>query len=82
MASHRDSTPQRRDARRWIYVTLDVIFAAIYAVVAFGIAHNRLPLGRLHLDALPVVTLGLAVGTAVGGKWGWRLAVASGGTLQ
>ena len=81
MAAISNGTRQKRDPRRWIYVSLDVIFAALYAAVVFGIAHNRLPLGRLHLYALPVVTFTLAIGTAVGSKWGWRLAVTSAGVL-
>ena len=75
------SPPTRRDPRRYIYVALDLIFAAIYAVVLVVAIPNRLPLAAIHLWSLPVLTLVLGAGPAIGGRLGWRIAVAAGALM-
>ena len=69
-----------RDVRRWIYLGLDVVFAAIYAVAIWKVIPNRLPSATVHLWTFPVAAVVMAVGMALGGRRGWWIAVL-GGTL-
>src|SRR5215207_3127952 len=59
------AAPPRRDPRRWIYGSLDVVFAAIYAFVFAFLIPNRLPLAAAHLWSLPVLALAIAAGLLV-----------------
>lgn len=70
--------PPRRDPRRWIYGGLDVVFAVFYAIAIWKVIPNRLPTASLHLWTFPILTVGAALGMALGGRRGWRLAVTSG----
>jgi hypothetical protein len=69
-----------RDVRRWIYLGLDVVFAAIYAFAIWKVIPNRLPSATVHLWTFPVAAVVMAVGMALGGRSGWWTAV-TGGTL-
>ena len=69
-----------RDVRRWIYLGLDVVFAAIYAVAIWKVIPNRLPSATVHLWTFPVAAVVMAIGMALGGRRGWWIAVV-GGTL-
>lgn len=69
------------DPRRWIYGALDVVFAATYAAAILLVVPNRLPSAQIHLWSLPIACTAMAVGTFLGGKRGWWIALA-GGTLQ
>lgn len=65
----------RRDPRRWIYAGLDVVFAAVQALLIWKVAPNRLPSASLHLWTLPIATLALSAGTLLGGRTGWWVAI-------
>lgn len=70
--------PPRRDVRRWIYVTLDVLFGLLQAGLILWVIPNRLPSAAVHLWTLPVGMLGMAAGMIVGGRRGWWIAVVAG----
>lgn len=73
---------KRTDPRRWIYGSLDAIFAVVYAIVVFTTARSRFTEGRIVLGLLPALAGCAAVGMFVGGRWGWKVAqVACGGLL-
>jgi hypothetical protein len=43
-----------RDVRRWIYLGLDVVFAAIYVIAIWKVIPNRLPSATVHhVDVRP-----------------------------
>lgn len=73
--------PPPRDPRRWIYGGLDVGFAIAYAAAIILVVPSRLPSAELHLWSLPVAAALMAVGTIMGGRRGWQVAVI-GGSLQ
>lgn len=68
----------RRDVRRWIYITLDVVFGLLQAGLILWVIPNRLPSAAIHLWTLPVGMLGMAGGMAIGGRRGWWIAIAAG----
>lgn len=74
-------TQRRRDLRRWIYGVLDLVFAAVYAIAIWKVIPNRLPSAAVHLWSIPAATLALAVGTLLGGRRGWRVAVIAGSVV-
>lgn len=69
------------DKRRWIYGVLASLFAVIYALLMWKVIPNRLPSAMLHLATVPVFTLAMAIGTLIGGRFGWWLAVIGGSTV-
>lgn len=69
---------ERRDARRWIYGGLDVLFAAVHAVAIWKVIPNRLPSATVHLWTFPLAHLAMAAGMVLGRPRGWWLAVAGG----
>jgi hypothetical protein len=71
----------RRDPRRWIYGGLDIVFAAAYAFAIWKVIPNRLPSGAMHLWTFPLATLVMGVGTLVGGRHGWWIAVIGGSAV-
>ncbi|HEY0190277.1 MAG TPA: hypothetical protein VGC42_04095 [Kofleriaceae bacterium] len=74
--------PRRpRDLRRWIYGSLDIVFAIAYAVAIWKVVPNRLPSAAVHLWSIPAATLVLAAGTLIGGPRGWRIAVVGGSVM-
>ena len=75
------SAAPRRDVRRWIYGGLDVVFAVVYAVAIWKVIPNRLPSAAAHLWSIPIATLVLAVGTLLGGRQGWWVAVIGGSAV-
>jgi hypothetical protein len=70
--------PVMPDSRRWIYGGLASLFAVIYALLMWKVIPNRLPSAMLHLATVPAFTLLMAVGTLIGGRIGWWLAVVGG----
>lgn len=74
----RAAVPVRPDPRRWIYGGLACLFAVIYAFLMWKVIPNRLPSAMLHLATVPAFTLMMAVGTLIGGRVGWWLAVVGG----
>ncbi len=68
----------RSDKRRWIYGGLAAVFAVFYAFAMWKVIPNRLPSAMLHLATVPAFTLVMAVGTLIGGRFGWWLAVVGG----
>lgn len=68
------------DRRRWIYGGLASLFAIVYALLMWKVIPNRLPSAMLHLATVPIFTLVMAIGTLVGGRFGWWLAI-TGGSL-
>ncbi len=68
----------RDDRRRWIYGSLAALFAVIYALLMWKVIPSRLPSAMLHLATIPLFTLVMAVGTLIGGRFGWWLAVVGG----
>jgi len=75
---HRAGGPVVEDPRRWIYGGLASLFAIVYAVLIWKVIPNRLPSAQLHLATIPAFTLLMAVGTLIGGRHGWWLAVVGG----
>jgi hypothetical protein len=73
--------PPRSDVRRWIYGGLDLLFAAVFAVVIATVIPNRLPSAAFHLWTLPACTLVMGAGTLLGGRYGWWTAIAAGSAL-
>jgi hypothetical protein len=71
----------RSDPRRWIYGGLDLVFAAAYAFAIWKVIPNRLPSAAAHLWTFPVATLAMAVGTLLGGRKGWWIAVIGGSAI-
>lgn len=73
------ATPRKKDLRRWvIYPVLDLLFAVTQVFLIWKVVPNRLPSASFHLWTLPVFTFLLGVGTILGGKRGWQLAVIAG----
>jgi len=68
----------RRDVRRWIYISLDVLFGVLQAGLIMWVIPNRLPSAAVHLWTLPVGMIGMAAGMIVGGRRGWWIAVVAG----
>ncbi|HET9624141.1 MAG TPA: hypothetical protein VFP84_22365 [Kofleriaceae bacterium] len=77
----RAAVARRRDARRWIYGGLDVVFAAVYAVVIWKVIPNRYPSASIHLWTFPIVTAVMAAGTLLGGPRGRRVAIVAGSVM-
>lgn len=77
----RAAAPVIKDVRRWIYGGLAFGFAIIYALLMWKVIPNRLPSAMLHLATVPVFTLVMALGTLIGGRFGWWLAVIGGSTV-
>ncbi len=67
-----------RDARRWIYGGLDVLFVVIYVGAIWKVIPNRLPSAQVHLWSLPIAMAILGAGMFVGGRRGWWTAIAGG----
>jgi hypothetical protein len=65
----------RRDPRRWIYATLDMIFAVVYALVVTEVVRTRVPFDQLLLLTLPYGAALMAVGIVVGRRAGWWISV-------
>ncbi len=76
----RAEQPAAADKRRWIYGVLAALFAVVYGLLMWKVIPNRLPSAMLHLATVPVFTLMMAIGTLLGGRFGWWLAV-TGGSL-
>lgn len=72
--------PAAQDSRRWIYGALAGLFAIVYGLLMWKVIPNRLPSAMLHLATVPLFTLVMAIGTLVGGRFGWWLGV-TGGSL-
>lgn len=70
-----------RDARRWIYGGLDVVFGAVFAIVIASVIPTRLPSAAFHLWTLPACVLVMGAGTLIGGRHGWWIAIAGGSAL-
>lgn len=76
-----DATPKVviPDRRRWIYGGLDLAFAAMQAILIWKVVpQNRLPSASFHLWTLPLATLVMGIGTMMGGRRGWKVAVVAG----
>jgi hypothetical protein len=71
-------TAVHRDARRWIYAGLDLLFAAAYAFAIWKVIPNRLPSAAAHLWTFPAAALAMAVGMVLGDRAGWWTAVVAG----
>jgi hypothetical protein len=71
-------TAVHRDARRWIYAGLDLLFAAAYAFAIWKVIPNRLPSAAAHLWTFPIASLAMAVGMVLGEPRGWWTAVVAG----
>jgi len=71
----------RRDARRWIYGGLDLVFAIGYAVAIWKVIPNRLPSAMAHLWTFPLATLAMAAGMLLGSPRGWWIAVIGGSVV-
>jgi hypothetical protein len=69
------------DPRRWIYGGLDIVFAGVYAATIVLVIPNRLPSAALHLWTFPIATTVMAIGTLLGGRRGWRIAVIAGSVM-
>jgi hypothetical protein len=70
----------RSDARRWIYAGLDLAFAVAYVIAIAKVIPNRLPSAQLHLWTLPIAMGAMGIGTLLGDRRGWYVAL-GGGTL-
>lgn len=81
LASSASSQPPGPDLRRWIYGGLDVVFAVGYALAIWTVIPNRLLSAALHLWTFPVATFVMAVGTLLGTRRGWWLAVIAGSAV-
>lgn len=77
----RTAQPARRDARRWIYGGLAVAFAIAYGLIMWKVIPNRMPSAMLHLATIPGFTLVMAIGTLVGGRFGWWFGVIGGSVV-
>ncbi|MDX2086226.1 MAG: hypothetical protein SFX73_00195 [Kofleriaceae bacterium] len=66
------------DRRRWIYGGLDIAFGVMQAILIWKVIPNRLPSASFHLWTLPGATLVMGVGTLMGGRRGWKIALAGG----
>jgi hypothetical protein len=78
----------QRDLRPLIYLVLDTLFAAVYFYVLVAVIPNRLASAAIHLYALPVCMIGMAVGMAIRiafgdklSRQGWWIAVVSGSVM-
>ena len=73
------SAPPKKDLRRWvIYPALDLLFAVTQAFLIWKVVPNRLPSASFHLWTLPIFTAAMGVGTILGGRRGWLVAVIAG----
>jgi len=70
----------RSDARRWIYAGLDLAFAVAYVIAIAKVIPNRLPSAQIHLWTLPIAMAAMGIGTLLGRRRGWYVAL-GGGTL-
>lgn len=70
-----------RDARRWIYGGLDLLFAVAYTVAIVTTLPNRWPSATVHLWSIPVATAVMGAGTLAGGRTGWRVAIGGGSVV-
>lgn len=73
--------PVRPDTRRWIYAGLATLFGLAYLFIIWFVMPNRMPSGMAHLLAIPVFTVMMAIGTFVGSRFGWWVAVIGGSML-
>jgi hypothetical protein len=64
----------QRDIRPFVYAGLDFLFAAAFCTLA-ALAPNRHAIGQFVLVALPLAALAMGAGTALRGRWGWRIAI-------
>lgn len=71
----------REDPRRWIYIVACLVFTVGYLWAYGELLHNRFGWARAVLYVLPVCSLGMAVGTFVGGRWGWLGVVVAGAAM-
>ena len=74
----RIAQPVTRDVRRWIYGGLATAFGLGFALCTWKVVPSRLPSATLHLASVPVFTLVMAIGTLVGKRFGWWLAIVGG----
>jgi hypothetical protein len=77
----RPETPVRADKRRLIYGVISLAFAAGHALIVWFVIPNRLPSAMLHLATIPIFILVMAIGTLVGARFGWWLAVIGGSAV-
>ena len=54
----------RRDLRPFVYLGLDVVFAAVYAVILVAVIPTRIASTAIQLWSLPLFTIVMGVGTA------------------
>jgi hypothetical protein len=54
----------RRDIRPFVYLGLDVVFAAVYAVILVAVIPTRIASTAIQLWSLPLFTIVMALGTA------------------
>jgi hypothetical protein len=66
------------DRRRWIYGGLDIAFGVMQAILIWKVVPNRLPSASFHLWTLPATTLVMGIGTLMGGRQGWKVAIVGG----
>jgi hypothetical protein len=66
------------DPRRWIYGGLDIVLGIAVVILIARIVPNRLPSATIHLWTLPLSFFAMSVGTLVGGKTGWKIAIIAG----
>lgn len=70
-----------RDLRPWIYAGIDLVFAVLYIVLAYGV----LPIAGASFHgisvALGVAALAAGLGTAVRRPWGWWAGVFGSATV-
>ncbi|HEY4177599.1 MAG TPA: hypothetical protein VGM90_12220 [Kofleriaceae bacterium] len=66
------------DPRRWIYGGLDIILGVAVGILIARIVPNRLPSATIHLWTLPLSFFVMGVGTMLGEKLGWKIAVVAG----
>ena len=69
------------DARRWIYAGLDLVFALAYAIAIMKMIPNRLPSAQIHLWTIPLGLLAMGLGTIIGQRTGWYLALGAGSLI-
>src|SRR5262245_2815268 len=66
---------KRPDLRRWIYASLDLVFAVIYFLIATRIALTQSALDRFQLMTLPAFAAVMAAGMVMSKKHGWWISV-------
>jgi hypothetical protein len=74
----RADTALHADRRRWIYGFLALGFGIAQAGIMLVVIPNRLPSAAMHLASVPVFTIVMAIGTLLGKRFGWWLAVVGG----